>query len=78
MRLPCRDLYPYRDVWFQHGIPAAEIDRAVAFQEVWGGIALPPAPVYEGGPRFLEADVPKARPRTGGAFQPETAAYPPR
>jgi hypothetical protein len=38
-------------------IPAAEIDRAVAFQEMWGGIALPPAPAYEGGPRVSEADV---------------------
>ncbi|WP_328388526.1 ImmA/IrrE family metallo-endopeptidase [Nocardia sp. NBC_00416] len=34
MRLPCRDIRPYRNVWLDHGIPAAEIDRAVAFQEV--------------------------------------------
>lgn len=59
MRLPCRDVRSYRDVWLEHGIPAAEIDRAVAFQEAWGGIALPPAPAYEGGPRVLEADVPE-------------------
>ncbi|MGI5220407.1 hypothetical protein [Nocardia sp. CA-290969] len=31
----------------------------MAFHESWGGIALPPAPAYEGGPRVLEADVPE-------------------
>lgn len=68
MRLPCQDLRPYRDVWLEHGIPAAEIDRAVAFQEVWGGIALPPAPAYEGGPRVLEADFPEDRGTDGWCF----------
>lgn len=68
VRLPCQDLRPYRDVWLEHGIPAAEIDRAVAFQEVWGGIALPPAPAYEGGPRVLEADFPEDRGTDGWCF----------
>ncbi|MFG2326872.1 hypothetical protein [Streptomyces sp. NPDC048568] len=36
--------------------PAAEIERATAFQDRWGGLALPPAPFYEGGPRILNAD----------------------
>ncbi|WP_327150771.1 hypothetical protein [Nocardia sp. NBC_01329] len=68
MRLPCRDLRPYRDVWLDNGIPAAEIDRAVAFQEVWGGLALPPAPAYEGGPRVLEADAPETLVTDGWHF----------
>jgi hypothetical protein len=34
-------------------IPAAEIDRAVAFQRRWGGLVLPPAPQYDGGPRYF-------------------------
>ncbi|WP_459547941.1 hypothetical protein [Nocardia sp. X0981] len=68
LRVPCRDLRRYRDVWLEHGIPAAEIDRAVAFQEVRGGIALPPAPAYEGGPRVLEADVPEGPTVEGWRF----------
>jgi hypothetical protein len=39
LRVPRRDLTLFRQVWLQHGIPPAEIDRAVAFQERWGGIA---------------------------------------
>lgn len=61
LRVPRPDMRRNRDVWLRHGIPAAEIDRAVAFQDRWGGIALPPAPAYEGGPRALKADVPEDR-----------------
>jgi len=43
------------------GIPADVIDRAAEFEARWGGIALPPAPCYEGGPRvFSAADVSEA------------------
>uniref|UniRef100_A0AAU2JYS7 Uncharacterized protein n=1 Tax=Streptomyces sp. NBC_00049 TaxID=2903617 RepID=A0AAU2JYS7_9ACTN len=56
LRAPSPDPGPYRDVWLGHGIPAAVIDRAVAFHDRRGGIVLPPAPAYEGGPRVLEAD----------------------
>ncbi|MBA2952029.1 hypothetical protein [Streptomyces himalayensis] len=59
LRVPRPDIRPHRDVWLRDGIPAAEIDRVVAFQDRWGGIVLPPAPVYEGGPRILNADVPE-------------------
>ncbi|MFD8642289.1 hypothetical protein ACFV14_18530 [Streptomyces zaomyceticus] len=59
LRVPCRDLTPFREAWLERGIPAAEIDRAMAFQTRWGGLALPPAPAYEGGPRVLETDVPE-------------------
>ncbi|MYT73468.1 MULTISPECIES: hypothetical protein [unclassified Streptomyces] len=68
LRVPRRDLTLHREAWLQHGIPPAEIDRAVAFQERWGGIALPPAPVYEGGPRVLEAGVPEGSPVSGWRF----------
>ncbi|MFE6064728.1 hypothetical protein [Streptomyces sp. NPDC056431] len=66
--VPRRDMRRHRDVWLQHGIPAVEIDRAVAFQELWGGIALPPAPAYEGGPRVFEADVPEGPSADGWRF----------
>ncbi|WP_030524955.1 hypothetical protein [Nocardia rhamnosiphila] len=68
IRVPYHDIRPYREVWLEHGIPAAEIDRAVAFQESWGGLALPPAPAYEGCPLFLEADVPASRDADGWCF----------
>ncbi|WP_328743910.1 hypothetical protein OHT57_01115 [Streptomyces sp. NBC_00285] len=68
LRVPRRDLALWRGTWLERGIPAAEIDRAVAFQGRWGGIALPPAPEYEGGPRVLEADVPEGSAVDGWRF----------
>ncbi|MGW7106528.1 hypothetical protein ACWGHU_10260 [Streptomyces xanthophaeus] len=43
----------------EHGIPEAQIDRVVAYQAVWGGLALPPSPHYDGGPLTLSGDVPE-------------------
>lgn len=43
----------------EHGIPAAQVDRVAAFEAVWGGLALPPSPHYDGGPRTLSGDVPE-------------------
>lgn len=50
------------------GIPDAEIDQAVAFQELWGDLALPSAPESEGGPRVLEADAPEGSASNGWRF----------
>ncbi|GAA4887897.1 hypothetical protein GCM10023237_01390 [Streptomyces coeruleoprunus] len=47
IRVPPQDLRRHREVWIAYGIPAAEADRAAAFQNRWGGLALPPAPFYE-------------------------------
>ncbi len=58
----------HRDAWLGHGIPGAQIDRAEAFQDRWGGLALPPAPVYEGGPRMLAADCPEGSAAEGWWF----------
>jgi hypothetical protein len=68
LRVPHRDLKLFREAWLKQGIPDAEIDRAVAFQERWGGLALPPAPEYEGGPRVLEADAPEGSAANGWRF----------
>lgn len=65
LRIPRPDLRHHREAWLRHGIPAAEIDDAIAFQDRWGGIALPPAPAYEGGPRILNADVPEGSAANG-------------
>lgn len=68
LRVPRQDLRSHRDIWLEHGIPATEIDRAAAFQDSWGGISLPPAPAYEGGPRVLEADIPEESAADGWRF----------
>jgi hypothetical protein len=68
IRLRRQDIRRYRDAWIGHGIPAAEIDRAAAFQDRWGGLALPPAPFYEGGPRILDADCPEGFAAGGWSF----------
>ncbi|GGZ95248.1 hypothetical protein GCM10010371_64010 [Streptomyces subrutilus] len=50
------------------GISNAEIDRTAAFQERWGGIALPSASDYEGGPRVLEVDASEGSAVAGWRF----------
>lgn len=65
IRVRRQDIRCHRDAWIKHGIPAAEIERAAAFQDRWGGLALPPAPFYEGGPRILDADWGRCRNASG-------------
>ncbi|MGX4693527.1 hypothetical protein [Streptomyces sp. JNUCC 63] len=65
---PRQGIRHHRDAWLGHGIPAAEIDRASAFQDRWGGLALPPAPFYEGGPRILGAGCPEGSAAEGWSF----------
>ncbi|MFB7420698.1 hypothetical protein ACFC18_38875 [Streptomyces sp. NPDC056121] len=67
-RVPHQDIGRHRESWMEHGIPVAEIDRATAFQERWGGLALPPAPFYEGGPHILNADCPEEMAAEGWSF----------
>jgi hypothetical protein len=59
IRVHRRDIRRHRDAWIGQGIPAAEIDRVAAFQDRWGGLVLPPAPLYEGRPRILDAGRPE-------------------
>ncbi|MFG3393767.1 hypothetical protein [Streptomyces parvus] len=68
IRFPRQDLRKHRDAWTGYGIPAAEVERAAAFQDRWGGLALPPAPFYEGGPRILGADLPEGSAAAGWSF----------
>ncbi|MFH8974265.1 DUF6233 domain-containing protein [Streptomyces sp. NPDC017890] len=55
VRVPREDIERHRDAWLRHGIPAAQIDRVAAIQDRWGGLALPPAPFHESGPRILDS-----------------------
>lgn len=54
--------------WMDLGIPAAAIDRVAAYEARWGGLVLPPAPWYEGGPRILRADLPEGSSEEGWWF----------
>ncbi|MFB7708834.1 hypothetical protein [Streptomyces sp. NPDC056105] len=69
IRVHRQDIRRHRDAWVGRGMPAAEIDRAAAFQDRWGGLALPTAPFYEGGPRILDADCPEGSEAEGWSFQ---------
>ncbi|MET7945020.1 hypothetical protein [Streptomyces sp. NPDC005302] len=68
IRVPVQGIRRYREAWVRLGIPAVEIDRAMEFQDRWGGLALPPAPFYEGGPRILGADHPEGSATEGWSF----------
>ncbi|MFF3591760.1 hypothetical protein ACFYYI_32085 [Streptomyces sp. NPDC002387] len=68
IHVPQQSVRHHRDAWIGHGVPAAEVDRATDFQERWGGLALPPAPFYEGGPRILGADCPEGSAAEGWSF----------
>ncbi|MFC8509957.1 hypothetical protein ACFU3J_31325 [Streptomyces sp. NPDC057411] len=68
IRVPRPDIRRLRTAWLGLGIPGAEIDRATAFDDRWGGIALPPAPFYEGGPHVLGADLPEGSAAEGWSF----------
>ncbi|WP_240926384.1 hypothetical protein [Streptomyces sp. JB150] len=50
-----------RQRYLDRGVPAAVVDRMTAFHERWGGLVLPPAPLYDGGPLPLSAHSPEER-----------------
>jgi hypothetical protein len=58
-----------RDISLAAGIPAEQFDRFVAFKDRWGGLTLPPARVYEGGPRYFGADCLEEAPVGGWWFE---------
>ncbi|MGW4982320.1 hypothetical protein [Streptomyces mirabilis] len=58
-----------REQWLALGTPSAEIDRVTAYQERRGGLALPPAPHYDGGPKYLDPDVPEGSSAEGWWFE---------
>lgn len=68
----------HRQRWLGLGIPEAEIDRVAAYEARWGGLALPPAPHYDGGPRILCPDTPEGSPTEGWWFDagPQRTAVP--
>lgn len=69
VRLDPLPLDDHRDRWLTAGIPGEQIDRVVRFEARWGGLTLPPSPAYDGGPRYLSADVPTSEPGVGWCFE---------
>ncbi|WP_369254524.1 hypothetical protein [Streptomyces sp. R35] len=60
VKVDVRPVEGHRQWWLERDIPAAVIDRMAAYQERWGGLLLPPAPQYDGGPKYLDPDSPEA------------------
>ncbi len=69
VRVDALDVASLREQWLGFGIPAEEIDRVDTYQRRWGGLVLPPAPMYDGGPRYLNADTPEPSPDDGWWFE---------
>lgn len=60
VKVEVRPVEDHRQWWLERGVPAGLIDRMAAFQATWGGLHLPPAPQYDGGPRCFNPDSPES------------------
>ncbi|MFI6866238.1 hypothetical protein [Nocardia sp. NPDC050406] len=60
VKVEVRPVEDHRQWWLERGIPAGLIDRMTAYEKTWGGLHLPPAPQYEGGPRYFYPDSPES------------------
>ncbi|MEU0677251.1 hypothetical protein ABZ330_31005 [Streptomyces sp. NPDC006172] len=69
VRVDIRRVEEHRQWWLERDIPLAVIDRMVAYEERWGGLVLPPASQYDGGPRYPEADSPEGSESEGWWFE---------
>ena len=69
VKVDVRRVEEHRQWWLERDIPAAVVDRMVAYEERWGGLVLPPASQYDGGPRYLEADSPEGSASEGWWFE---------
>ncbi|MPY58200.1 hypothetical protein FNH08_13770 [Streptomyces spongiae] len=69
IKVDTRFVAEHRQWWLEHEVPAAVIDRMAAYQERWGGLLLPPASQYDGGPKYLDPDSPEGSPAEGWWFE---------
>ncbi|MBE3204135.1 MULTISPECIES: hypothetical protein [Parafrankia] len=60
IRIDVRPVERNRQWWLERDIPAVVIDRMAAYQKRWGGLVLPPALQYDGGPKYLDPDSPES------------------
>ncbi|WP_098019740.1 hypothetical protein [Streptomyces sp. b62] len=59
VKVDVRPVEGHREWWLERDVPPAVIDRMAAYQDRWGGLLLPPAPQYDGGPKYLDPDSPE-------------------
>ncbi|MBC9716334.1 hypothetical protein H9Y04_27740 [Streptomyces sp. TRM66268-LWL] len=78
IRVDTRSVEERRQRWLDRGIPAHAVDRMASFQERWGGLLLPPAAQYDGGPKYLSARSPGGSASEGWWFDagPRRTAVP--
>ncbi|MET7734744.1 hypothetical protein ABZT02_25695 [Streptomyces sp. NPDC005402] len=69
IRVDVRPVAEHRQWWLDREVPSPVIDRMTAFQERWGGLLLPPAPQYDGGPKYFDPDSPEGSPAEGWWFE---------
>jgi hypothetical protein len=69
IKVDTKPVEQHRQWWLEREIPAAVIDRMAAYQERWGGLLLPPASQYDGGPKYLDPDSPEGSPSEGWWFE---------
>ncbi|MFH9861934.1 hypothetical protein [Streptomyces sp. NPDC017202] len=69
IKVGTRPIEDHRRWWLERDVPAAVIDRMVAFQQRWGGLVLPPGPQYDGGPKYFHPDAPEGSPSGGWSFE---------
>ncbi|MGW2348143.1 hypothetical protein [Actinacidiphila glaucinigra] len=72
IRVDTRSVEQHRQWWLDRGIPADVVDRMTAYQEHWGGLLLPPASQYDGGPKYFDADSPEGTSSEGWWFEAGT------
>lgn len=69
IKVDVRSVAEHRQRWLDRGLPAAVVDRMAGFQQRWGGLLLPPAPQYDGGPRYFGAGSPEGSASEGWRFE---------
>jgi hypothetical protein len=69
IRVDTPSVEEHRRWWLERDVPAAVIDRMVAFRQRWGGLVLPPGPQYDGGPKYFHPDAPEASASGGWSFE---------
>ncbi|MGA5321902.1 hypothetical protein ACPCIU_15860 [Streptomyces seoulensis] len=69
IRVDAWSVEQHRQWWLDRAVPTDVVDRMAAFQDRWGGLLLPPASQYDGGPKHFEADSPEGTSSEGWWFE---------
>ncbi|MFF4402151.1 hypothetical protein [Streptomyces sp. NPDC001480] len=72
IKVDVRPVEEHRQWWLDRDVPSAVIDRMATFEARWGGLLLPPAPQYDGGPKYFDPDSPEGSPAEGWWFEAGT------